>query len=98
MKLPSKRKLIPIAAVILVVVVAGIWLLIQGRGAQQLIESGNAALQAKDWNKASEMFSQAKLRAPNDPAVVYGLAKADVELALQDYRGGRPGYVNRLRK
>ena len=98
MSLLSKRKLIVVAVVILAVIVAGLWVWMKGRKTQQLIQEGNAALRARDWNTATERFSQAKLRLPNDPDVLYGLAKANLELALLDYRAGRAGYVNRLRR
>lgn len=98
MNLPSKRKLIPIAVIVVVVLGVVLWVWVQKRNTEQLIQAGMAALQAKDWGEASEKLAQAKLRVPNHPDVVYGLAKANLELALQEYQAGRPAYLNRLRQ
>ena len=70
MNLPSKRKLIPIAAVLLVGIGVIAWIWMQKRKTEQLVQEGKAALQARDWNTATEKLAQAKLRVPNDPDVI----------------------------
>lgn len=96
MKTFLRPKIIIIAAIVLAVVLGLTWGWLSERKTERLISEGLAALDAKDWHLASQKLSQARERVPDHPDILYGLTKANVELALEDYRAGRPGFRSRL--
>jgi len=95
-----KKKVIFVAVliVILLFVFAGVWSWLQSRKTQALIEEGTAALNSRDWNTAAQKLALALERAPHNPDVVYGLVKANLELAVVDYHRGQLNYKSRLRQ
>jgi tetratricopeptide (TPR) repeat protein len=98
MKLLTKVEITVPAIILLAVIAGGLWFFMQSRSTQQIIDEANEALQAKDWQKASELFAEAYQRDPENPDTVFGLTKAQIEIALRQKRSNNAGYRSILRE
>lgn len=98
MSLSSKKKGIGVGVIVLIVILGVFWVWFDSKKTGRLIAAGNEALQAGNWQEAIEQLSQARRRAPNSPDVLYGLAKANVELGIQDYKRGVAQYRGRFQE
>lgn len=98
MNLLSKKKEIGAGVIALIVVLGVFWIWFDSKKTERLIAAANQAIGEGNWQEAIEQLSQARHRAPNSPEVLFGLAKANVELGLQDYRRGVAQYRNRFQE
>jgi len=100
MNLPPKQKLIAIIAgvvILVVLVIIGVSRL-KDRKTQRQIQEGLSALDGIDWDQALQLFTLVSKREPNHPDVIFGIAKARLELTRSEMLRGQRTYKNKLQQ